>query len=301
MADLDRFTRGLDWNLLKYCVQIARSGSIGAAATALNVSQPGVSAALRRLEAHVGAPLFVRTRIGVKPTEAGALLLRDAETITALIAAKQQELAAIADRVTGAITVKTVSYVSSPTLDVAVIAFRNRYPEVSLSFAAAAWPQVLAAVENGEAPLGIGFVDRETAGLVYERLGSEHVQIYCGEGHPLFGKTVADLATLADLPFVAFKDGEPPSLVRFRARRGLGERTSGFADSLNEAAWMIGLGLGVGLLPVPVASMEQRFRLWPILPAAMAPQIDIYLVRRGDLSDRPALLLAGMIAERLRS
>jgi DNA-binding transcriptional LysR family regulator len=54
---------------------VARLGSVGAAAREVNVSQPGVTQALRTLEARLGARLFDRSRSGCYVTELGAILL----------------------------------------------------------------------------------------------------------------------------------------------------------------------------------------------------------------------------------
>lgn len=49
-------------------VQAHRHRSVSAAARALGLSQPAVTARVRRLEAEVGETLFVRSRLGVEPT-----------------------------------------------------------------------------------------------------------------------------------------------------------------------------------------------------------------------------------------
>ncbi|HLH98823.1 MAG TPA: LysR family transcriptional regulator [Xanthobacteraceae bacterium] len=54
---------------------VARLGSVGGAAREVNVSQPGVTQALRALEAQLGARLFERSRSGCYATELGAILL----------------------------------------------------------------------------------------------------------------------------------------------------------------------------------------------------------------------------------
>ena len=65
----------LDWNLLRTFVDIVRAGGIGAAARKLNRQQPSISAALKRLEEHVGATLLLRTATGVEMTAAGKAMM----------------------------------------------------------------------------------------------------------------------------------------------------------------------------------------------------------------------------------
>lgn len=66
---------------LTLVAEIARVGSIGAAARALRVSQPAASARLSRLERGVGVRLFERDTTGARPTAAGAEMARQAAHI----------------------------------------------------------------------------------------------------------------------------------------------------------------------------------------------------------------------------
>ena len=62
---------------LTYFAEIAKTGNLSQAATRLGVSQPSLSLAMQRLEHCLGAPLLVRSRLGVKLTKAGEQLLAD--------------------------------------------------------------------------------------------------------------------------------------------------------------------------------------------------------------------------------
>jgi LysR family transcriptional activator of mexEF-oprN operon len=56
----ENYGRDLDLNLLRVFCVVADAGSVTQAASSLYLTQPAVSAALRRLTAAVGSPLFVR-------------------------------------------------------------------------------------------------------------------------------------------------------------------------------------------------------------------------------------------------
>jgi LysR family transcriptional activator of mexEF-oprN operon len=72
------YGRDLDLNLLRVFVVVADSGSVTGAAQALYVTQPAVSAALKRLKDAVGAPLFLRHGRGLALTGRGQRLLASA-------------------------------------------------------------------------------------------------------------------------------------------------------------------------------------------------------------------------------
>lgn len=61
----------MDLQLIKTFLEVAATGSFGAAAGRLYVTQSAVSLRVHRLEDHLGRPLFERTRAGVVLTPAG--------------------------------------------------------------------------------------------------------------------------------------------------------------------------------------------------------------------------------------
>jgi LysR family transcriptional activator of mexEF-oprN operon len=68
------YGRDLDLNLLRVFAVVAETESVTAAAGRLYLTQPAVSAALRRLTQAVGAPLFARKGRGITLTSRGARL-----------------------------------------------------------------------------------------------------------------------------------------------------------------------------------------------------------------------------------
>src|SRR5215210_6516241 len=79
---------------LEYFLAAADHRSFSAAAQALHMAQPSLSDQIRRLEAELGSPLFVRARRGLELTEAGRLLLPQAERT---LAAAQEAADAVRD------------------------------------------------------------------------------------------------------------------------------------------------------------------------------------------------------------
>ncbi len=298
MPNLDRFTRNLDWNLLKYFVQIAQSGGIGAAADSLNISQPSVSVALRRLEEQLGAQLCIRTRKGIQLTGAGKLMLAHCELIVDRLSGAPGELRASTGMVGGSVLLKTISHVYAPGLDAGLVAFKANHPGVELVVESAPSQHIVESLLNGETAVAIGFDEVPRPELSHALLTRERLQLYCGPSHKLAGRRIADVTELADEPFIAFSEGEPPALLAFRARHGLGRRAGGFADNVFEASWLIGLGIGIGILPEPMAAVVAP-HLSPLLPPDMVPELDIYLMWRPDLSDRAARLLVETIVEHI--
>ena len=71
------YARDLDLNLLKVLVAVADTGSVTAAAAQLYLTQPAISAALRRLSTAIGAPVTLRHGRGIVLSPRGARLVGD--------------------------------------------------------------------------------------------------------------------------------------------------------------------------------------------------------------------------------
>jgi LysR family transcriptional activator of mexEF-oprN operon len=84
----ENYGRDLDLNLLRVFAVVAESGSVTRAAARLYLTQPAVSAALRRLTRAVAAPLYLRQGRGLALTSRGErLLARVQPHLAALVSA----------------------------------------------------------------------------------------------------------------------------------------------------------------------------------------------------------------------
>lgn len=90
---------GMDHQLLRAFVTIAREGNLTRAAERLCVSQPALSLQLKKLHEQIGHALFERTAHGMRLSEAGRQLLPAAERALSALA----EFRGVADGLSGAV------------------------------------------------------------------------------------------------------------------------------------------------------------------------------------------------------
>ncbi|GAB3078827.1 LysR family transcriptional regulator [Micromonospora schwarzwaldensis] len=83
----------IDVRHLRAISVVAEVGSVTGAAARLGLSQPALTAQLHRIEELLGGPLFVRSRIGVQPTELGKQVLRRAHVVLAEVDALVDDFA----------------------------------------------------------------------------------------------------------------------------------------------------------------------------------------------------------------
>ena len=72
---------GMDWDNLRFFLEVARTGTLMAAARRLGVDHTTVARRLRALEKQAGATLFTREADGHRLTEAGQALLPGAQAM----------------------------------------------------------------------------------------------------------------------------------------------------------------------------------------------------------------------------
>lgn len=278
-----RFASRVDWNLMRTFVDIVRAGGIGAAARQLNRQQPSISAALKRLEEHVGATLLHRTATGVEMTTAGKAMMALCEDMLESARMVPHHVAQATKRVEGIVRIQIVSGLVSAEFDEAIASFHRRNPAIHIEIRVSPWRDVLDALEQGEVEIGVGYDNSVRGSLMYEPLLVERQQLYCSRSNPYFGYRVSRLGELKDQEFVLTGDDEIELITNLRRRYRLGTKVSGLAEDINEARRLIVQGIGIGFLPVLAAQNEvAKGRLWPILPVDTEPAYDIFLLARAE-------------------
>jgi LysR family transcriptional regulator, transcriptional activator for bauABCD operon len=287
------FTRNVDWNLFRTFVEIVECGGISAAARAMNRQQPSVSAALRRLEGHLGVSLCARGAKGVELTPAGAAFYALCVDLRGQVNRMPQEVARANGLLDGAVGLRMISDLVSPRLDAAIADFHAGFPGVELRLDVAPWRDIVKSLLTGEAEIGVTCDSAPNMTLHYLPLMREVQQLYCGPGHRLHGAAPLHPAELRDEGFVLTGADEPDELEHFRRRYGLGARATGHAETLAEARRLIQLGVGIGFLATEIAARERDVSpLWPLLPADILPSYEVYVVARPSESlSTPARLL----------
>lgn len=119
--------------LLTAFAAVVRTGSVQAAAAELNVTQPAVSQAVRKLEQHIGLPLLDRGSRPARPTEAGYALAATTTDSLSRIADLVDRLrsadAGRANTVTAACSVGVATYWLMPRLSL----FYRAHPDLLVS------------------------------------------------------------------------------------------------------------------------------------------------------------------------
>ncbi len=230
--------------------EVARSGSLAAAARALGWTQPAVSQQVRKLESETGTPLVVREGRGVALTEAGRVLLRHAEAVADRLAAAEQEVAALTGLAAGVVRLVSFPTAAAVLVPPALAALRSRAPGLRVHFDELEPPEAEAAVRRGDADLAILFRhedddDPVPGDLLREPLARDPVRVVV----PVGRTGVGELAALRDEPWIAGCVRCRRHLLRCAARAGFVPDVRFATDDHVVVQRLVARGLGVALLP----------------------------------------------------
>ncbi len=282
-AMISRIAWDLDWNLLRTFMVIAQKGSITQAAAALQLKQPTLSNALKRLEESLQCSLADRGPRTFTLTRQGAALYRECLDIFGSIGRLPNALSADEVAVAGHVSIVMASHVASPMFDEVLSQFHTENPKATLSLSVQSSAEVVETVAAKQATFGVCLLREEKPDLDITLFYREHFGFFCGPTHPLFGVedlSVADLRGQQRVSFSTDKLGDvlhPIAVLRGRAQ--FGDKVTGLSNNLEEVRRMIMAGLGIGPLPIHVVERDiVAGRLWQLPPYNKLPEIDIYMV-----------------------
>lgn len=289
----ERFLWRLDWNLLRTFTIVVEQGGITRAAEFLNLSQPTVSSALKRLEDTVEKRLLDRRPGHFALTTAGETLYRESHLLFGSISRIPSLMAKAENLVTGHIAIAMTSHVTSPHFDAILQQFSRAYPEVTYSISVTESADVLSRVRQNQVTFGLCLIREDDPSLEIKILYREFFGLFCGISHELFGQSnikPEDLSGRQSISFQTEIENGPLFLVRqLRERVNLQSEPRGVSANLPEVSRMIIQGLGIGALPVHVVRNEvEAGLLWPLPPQNDLPAIDIHFMFNPRRSLNPA-------------
>jgi len=95
---------------------VAQSGSFSKAAERLNVTQPAVSHAIRRLEERLGGPLFYRTPAGVRLTNEGEVLQKFVSQAFHFLENGERKIAEMRELIAGEVKIQVTNRTTRETI-----------------------------------------------------------------------------------------------------------------------------------------------------------------------------------------
>jgi DNA-binding transcriptional LysR family regulator len=238
-------------------LEVARRGNVSRAAEAIYVSQPTLTARLHALEAELGEKLFVRTRQGMRLTDAGRAFLPYAERATQAVKEGREAIAELNSASAGHLVIASAPAVSTYLLPPILERFAAAHPRVEVAVRTGHSEEVLQMVLKSEVQLGLGrdlrHHDIELIPFYEEELG-----LMVAPGHHFAERKSVTMADLAGEQLILFdRTSSYYELTQASfASAGLVPRSMFELDNIEATKKMVERRLGVALLPRTAAVLE---------------------------------------------
>ena len=285
----DKLVWNLDWNLLRTFMVIVQEQGITAAAKRLDLKQPTVSNALKRLETCLGSELIERGPRNFEVTAQGQTLYRECTAIFGSVNRLPSVLDKAEQEVSGTVQLVMASHVVCPLLDETLEKFHHLYPSACVSIDITCSKGVIRSILEKKASFGICLVREQDPALDYRHLYTEHFGFFCGPRHRLFGKHGLGLEDLRGEQCVSFHTDQLNDVLQpvalLRAQAAFDEKITGVSSHLHEIRRMVIAGMGISALPVHVVERDVRDGLlFRLPPYENPPPIHIWLVSHPAVS-----------------
>lgn len=192
----------MDLKQLKALVTVAEAGSVTKAAQLLHLVQPAVTRQIRTLEQELGVSLFERTRQGMRPTEAGTVLVERARRALHELERARAEIRPDPGPVTG---IATVGLLES-TLDVLTAPLahhmRRHHPGIRLRLLTAYSGHLQQWLDQGDVDLSLLYNLRSTPSLHVRPLLREQLWAVAPPGAGLHAEAPVTIDELLPQPMV---------------------------------------------------------------------------------------------------
>jgi LysR family transcriptional regulator, hydrogen peroxide-inducible genes activator len=236
---------------LKYLVALADTGHFGKAAARTFVSQPTLSAQLKKLEEYLGVKLVERQPKNVQLTDVGKQVVVRARRMLN----EGDEIVALArnntDPFAGKLKLALIPTIGPYLLPRVMPKLRKALPHLSLMLYEYQTEPLLKRLRDGEIDLGIMALPTAQEGVESRELYEEDFTVALPNNHALAAKSTIKVQDLKGHTLLLLEDGHclRDQALEVCSRVDVREAEDFRATSLETLRQMVVAGLGITLLP----------------------------------------------------
>jgi DNA-binding transcriptional LysR family regulator len=245
---------------LKLFLHVVEAGSITAGAERMHLAVAAASTRIRNMEIELGTPLLNRERQGVHPTPAGRTLVHHARQMLQQAERMRAELGEYADGLKGHVRLLSNTNALTEFLPEPLSNFLTSHPQVNIDLEERLSDEIVAAVADGKADIGIVAGTEDVTGLEVFPFRVDRFVLVTSPTHPLAAKKKIAFVEALDSDFVGLDRAS--SLQRFLSDKAerIGRRLKLRVQlrSFDAVCRMVECGVGLGIVPETTARRAGR-------------------------------------------
>ena len=245
---------------LKLFLHVVEAGSITAGAERMHLAVAAASTRIRNMEIELGAPLLNRERQGVHPTPAGRTLVHHARLLLQQAERMRGDLAEYADGLKGHIRLQSNTNALIEFLPGPLSNFLAAHPQVNIDLEERLSDEIVAAVADGKADIGIVAGTEDLSGLEVFPFRVDRFVLVTAPSHSLANVERMAFGDALDFDFVGLDRAS--SLQRFLSDKAerMGRRLKLRVQlrSFDAVCRLVECNVGIGVVPDTTVDRNAR-------------------------------------------
>jgi DNA-binding transcriptional LysR family regulator len=249
-----------DLSDLRLFLTVVEAGSITHGAERMHLALAAASTRIRNMEAELGIPLLQRERQGVQPTPAGRTLAHHAHILLQQAARMHSELGQYAEGIKGHVRLMSNTNALTEFLPEVLSNFLASHPQVNIDLEERLSDEIVAAVADSTADIGIVAGTVEVADLETRPFRTDRFVLVVAPAHPLAAVERIAFTEVLDYDFVGLDRAS--ALQRFLADKAerVGRRLKLRVQlrSFDAVCRLVECNVGIGVVPATTAERHAK-------------------------------------------
>lgn len=261
---------------LKYFSELAKIQHYGKAAKALNISQPGLSHAIKSLEEEYGVPLFQKEGRNVSLSRYGKELMKDVDEILgAYLRLEERAVGLRTEEKT--VRIGSVYPLAPGTIPHMLKEFGATFPFIIYNRMT---PEIAEGLLDGKYDIGFCSDLLKSDEIEYYPIRDSYIAVVVPKGHPLENRERISLKETAGYPQIMFSktSGFRTLQEQIFAEEGIKVRPVCSAEELEVVIGLVENGFGISVLPY--MDMIQLHNITAIPEQTSSWKSRFYIARR---------------------
>ncbi|PKR84118.1 cidABC operon transcriptional activator CidR [Heyndrickxia camelliae] len=259
----------MDIQHLQYFVAVATYGNFTKAAQQLYVTQPTISKMIKSIEDELGVTLFDRSSKQVKLTDAGKVLLGQAQNIIKSFQNLSSELDDLMELKTGNIQIGLPPMIGSRFFPRVIQEFHKQYPRITVQLFEDGAKKIETDVGNGMLDLGVVVLPTKDDIFHTFSFVNEQLRVLIHPTNPLSKKEVVHLKDLEHEDFILFRKDFAlhDRIITECVRTGYQPNIIYESSQWDFISEMVAANLGIALLPEAICRHldQERVTIIPLI------------------------------------
>jgi len=245
---------------LRLFLNVVEAGSITRGAERTHLAIAAASTRIRNMEEALGTPLLHRERQGTTPTEAGRTLAHHARILLQQADRMHGDLGQYAEGIRGQIRLLSNTNALTEFLPEPLSAFLAAHPQINIDLEERLSDEIVAAIADGAADIGIVAGTVETAGLEILPFRTDRFVLVVARHHPLASAERRAFAEVLDCDFVGLD--RTSALQRFLSEKAerIGRRLKLRVQlrGFDAVCRLVECNVGIGVVPATTAERHAK-------------------------------------------